>query len=217
MKRLRELKETKMFIGYYKLSVFITYLGVVSGVLGIIYGINHMTTQALICLMFSGVCDAFDGKVARACKRDKEEKEFGIQIDSLADTISFVILPVIILYGMGLTKWFNIIIYVFYSLAGIIRLAYFNVKANESKEEKMKYYSGLPVTSSAIILPIFYIAKYFMFLPQFHVLYTMVLAFTGLLFILNFKLRKPESFWSYIFAVGALVLGYILLKFGFRL
>lgn len=217
MKRLRELKETKMFIGYYKLSVFITYLGVVSGVLGIIYGINHMTTHALICLMFSGVCDAFDGKVARACKRDKEEKEFGIQIDSLADTISFVILPVIILYGMGLTKWFNIIIYVFYSLAGIIRLAYFNVKANESKEEKMKYYSGLPVTSSAIILPIFYIAKYFMFLPQFHVLYTMVLAFTGLLFILNFKLRKPESFWSYIFAVGALVLGYILLKFGFRL
>lgn len=213
---MKKIKETKMFIGYYKMSVLVTYLGVVSGVLGMIYGINGLTTHALVCLMFSGICDAFDGKIARACKREKEEKEFGIQIDSLADTVSFVVLPVIILYGMGLRNWLHVMIYICYILAGVIRLGYFNVKANESKEDKLPFYSGLPVTSSAIIFPIFYLAKYFILPSQFYTLYITVMAFTALLFVLNFKLKKPESFWSYIFAAGGIILAYILYKFGFR-
>ena len=213
---IRKNQRNKMLIGYYKLSVLLTYIGVASGVLGIFFAINHMTTQALICLMFAGVCDGFDGKVARACKREKEEKEFGIQIDSLADTVSFVVLPTIILYGFGLTEFYHIILYILYILAGIIRLGYFNVKAMESKEEKMSYYTGLPVTSSAIIFPVIYILKYFMPIPKFQVIYTMVMVFTALLFVLNFKLKKPKSVWSYIFFIGAIIMAIVLYLFALK-
>lgn len=212
---MKKIKKIKMLIGYYKPSVIVTYLGIISGVIGITFGLSGKTIQALICLIISGICDAFDGKIARACTRTKEEKEFGIQIDSLADTVSFVVLPTIIFYGMGLTKIYHIIIYTAYILAGVIRLAYFNVKANESKEEKLAFYSGLPVTSSAIIFPVFYILKFFLSAPQFSTIYTMIMAFTALLFVLNFKLKKPDSFWAYIFLVGGIVLVYILYRFGF--
>ena len=101
----------KMIIGYYSKSVFITYLGVISGTIGMYFAFNHKITYALICLIVSGVCDAFDGKVARKCKRTSNEKYFGIQIDSLADMVSFIFLPIVIFYGLGYTSWYNIAIF----------------------------------------------------------------------------------------------------------
>ena len=49
--------------------------------------------MAYLSLLISGICDMFDGKVARKCKRNKKEKMFGIEIDSLADTVNFLLLP----------------------------------------------------------------------------------------------------------------------------
>ena len=50
----------------------------------------------------------FDGKVARMCKRTEEEKQFGIQIDSLADTINFIALPVVIMLSLGMNSVLDI-------------------------------------------------------------------------------------------------------------
>ena len=87
-----------MFIGKWNKSVILTYIGLAFGILGIALTLLGVKTKyALMCLMVAGVCDMFDGTVARRCKRTKEEKEFGIQLDSLVDTGCFVMFPIIIL------------------------------------------------------------------------------------------------------------------------
>lgn len=208
---LKKQKEEKMLIGYYSKSVFITYLGVISGTIGMYFAFNHKITYALICLMVSGICDAFDGKVARKCKRTNNEKNFGIQIDSLADMVSFIFLPITIFYGLGLTHWYNIIIFALFTLGGVIRLGYFNVVAEETaKDTPIKYYSGLPVTASAIIFPLVYITKHLIAKPEFLIIYTLTMLFISILYVLNFKIKKPTSGVIYFFVFGGISLSILL-------
>ena len=207
----KKQKEEKMIIGYYSKSVFITYLGVISGTIGMFLAFNHKITYALICLVISGICDGFDGKVARKCKRSNEEKSFGIQIDSLADMVSFVFLPITIFYGLGYTEWYNIAIFAMFTLAGVIRLGYFNVIADEKgKDGPVKYYSGLPVTSSAIIFPLVYILESFTGTSEFAMIYTLTMTFVAILYVLNFKLKKPNPSIIYFFVIGGALLSLVL-------
>ena len=81
-------------IGVYDYTVLLTYLGFSSGVYGIIEALQGHIFPAIFCLMFAGLCDMFDGKVARTKKqRTIEERHFGIQLDSLSDVVCFGILP----------------------------------------------------------------------------------------------------------------------------
>lgn len=204
-------KEHKMIIGYYSKSVFITYLGVISGTIGMFLAFNQKISYALICLVISGICDGFDGKVARKCKRSNNEKSFGIQIDSLADMVSFVFLPITIFYGLGLNNWYNVVIFALFTLGGVIRLGYFNVIADEKgKDGPVKYYSGLPVTSSAIIFPLVYILHSFVTTSEFAIIYTLTMLFTAILYVLNFKLKKPNPSIIYFFVIGGALLSLVL-------
>ena len=139
-------------IGFYDYTVILTYLSLMSGTIGIMLCLNGMGHPYLgmFFLLFSGLCDTFDGKVARTKKdRTPQMKKFGIQIDSLSDLIAFGILPACIGIAMlryimyipdlsGFTKYilthYNLqaqivltAIAVLYVLAAMIRLAYFNV------------------------------------------------------------------------------------------
>ena len=83
-------------IGFYDYTVVLTYLSLMSGATGIMLclnGIGH-PYLGMFFLLFSGLCDTFDGKVARTKKnRTEQMKNFGIQIDSLSDLVAFA-LPV---------------------------------------------------------------------------------------------------------------------------
>ena len=92
-------------IGYYDYTVLLTYLGFASGMVGIYLSILGDPFKAIICLMFSGLCDMFDGKVARTKKRRTvEERQFGVQLDSLSDLVCFGILPAMIGYSLGIKE-----------------------------------------------------------------------------------------------------------------
>lgn len=200
-------REDKLFFGYYTRSVVATYIGVISACLGIYFALNKHLVYAIICLIIAGICDGFDGKIARACKRTNEEKSFGIQIDSLADMNSFIFLPVAISYGLGLNSWYHIIIYTLFTLGGIIRLGYFNILAEDSNKDKgVSKYHGLPVTSTAIIVPLAYIFKKFLYVTAFKTFYTLIMFFTAILFILNFTFKKPKTKWLYVFVVFSLIM-----------
>ena len=146
-------------IGYYNYTVILTYLGLASGMCGIFAAIEHHPVIALVCLMLSGFFDMFDGLVARTKDRTKNEKKFGIELDSLSDLVCFGVLPAIIGYTIGLNTWYFYVILILYVLAALIRLAYFNVMEDIRQEETTecrKSYEGLPVTSVALILPLLY-------------------------------------------------------------
>ena len=86
-----------MFIGYYNYTVVLTYLGLSSAVVGMVEAMKHDYKTALICLLICGVCDMFDGMIARTSKKRSEDaKSFGVQIDSLCDVICFGVFPVVI-------------------------------------------------------------------------------------------------------------------------
>ena len=83
-------------IGFYDYTVILTYISLLSGAMGIIvclHGIGHPFLGVFF-LMISGLCDTFDGRVARSKKnRTSQEISFGVQIDSLADMVAFGMLP----------------------------------------------------------------------------------------------------------------------------
>ena len=180
-------------IGIYDYTVLLTYLGFASGIFGILSAFNGNLFISIIALMFSGLCDMFDGKVARTKKkRTAEEKHFGIQLDSLSDLVCFGVLPAVIGYKLGFDKCYLLPIIIFYPLAALIRLAYFNVlEIMRNGNGPVKEYIGLPVTSSALLFPFIWIFKK-MLGNYFAYLYGSLLLIVGVLFILKFKIKKPS-------------------------
>ena len=151
------------FIGFYNYTVILTYMSLISGVLGMKLAYDGKIGLAVLCLAFSGICDMFDGAVARSKKdRTTDEKNFGIQLDSLCDVICFGVFPAVILYFCGVNSIIGIAILMAYILCALIRLAFFNVletKRQATEDGCAKGYRGLPVTTAAIIYPLVYIVE----------------------------------------------------------
>lgn len=187
-------------IGVYDYTVLLTYLGFTSGVCGIISACNGKVGFAVFCLMFAGLCDMFDGKVARTKKnRTAEEKNFGIQLDSLSDLVCFGILPAVIGYSIGFDNFWYMPVVIFYPLAALIRLAWFNVlEIVRNSNSPVKEYTGLPVTSSALIFPALFIFKKFAG-KYFTLIYGIIMLAVGILFITKIKIKKPNMKTMIIF------------------
>lgn len=189
-------------IGYYNYTVILTYLSLASAVSGMLFTVNGHFRIALVCLAFSGLCDMFDGKVARAKKdRTEEEKRFGIQIDSLCDVVSFGIFPALWSYCMGMKSALGIGILILYTTGGVIRLGYFNVmeeKRQQKTKEARTSYSGLPITSIAIILPLAAMAG-LLWKRQACLLLHITMLAVGILFVTRIRVPKPKNVTLAIF------------------
>lgn len=222
----KKKEEGQLIIGYYRFWVVLTYLSVVSAVFGIRLALGGEIGYALLCLMISGVCDTLDGRVANLKERTDRQKSYGVQIDSLADIISFGVLPVVIGYGLGpdhLAKSvlsfgmiINIGIFSIYLLAALIRLAYFNVIEAElhTSGERRTYYEGLPVTSVALIIPLVYSIGTFSNLDLSKT-YNTLLIFISLAFVTKIKIHKPSCLYQFILClIGIPIIIYIILKVG---
>lgn len=184
------------FIGFYDYTVLLTYLSLVSAVLGITQACCGAYTAAILCLVVSGICDAFDGTVARTKKnRTEDEKAFGIQLDSLCDVVSFGIFPAVICYFIGMKGLAGLAVLLIYCLCAVIRLAFFNVleaKRQQVEEGGNKVYRGLPVTSSAIILPVAYLLRFVLPHDSFVAVLYCVMGAMAFLFVLDFSFKKPS-------------------------
>ena len=162
-----------------------------------------MLLYAIVLLMFAGLCDMFDGKVARTKKkRTIEERHFGIQLDSLADVVSFGVLPAIIGYMLGAP----LILVVLFPTAGLIRLAWFNVlEITRNSSEPVKAYTGLPITSSAMVFPFIYMLKNLLG-NYFNLVYIIMMVVVGILFILKIKIKKPGFKTMIGFIIAGLIM-----------
>lgn len=195
-------------IGFYDYTVFLTYMSLISGTLGIMISLSgngHPFIGAFF-LMFSGLCDAFDGKVARTkSDRTNTEMKFGIQIDSLSDLVAFGVLPACIGAAMfrvmsigkeHVPRIYSILLFAVlavYVLAAMIRLAYFNVSEEERQKTDTgarKRYTGLPVTSAALIFPTVLLVHY-LIPADITPIYLAVMVFTAFAFVSKIEIAKP--------------------------
>jgi CDP-diacylglycerol--serine O-phosphatidyltransferase len=110
--------------------------------------------RASVLIMFAGFFDTIDGRVARLTKT---QSAFGVQIDSLADVVSFGLAPAVLVYqwslhalgALGATVSFAFL------ACGAIRLARFNVLAmskSGAPKKPGKYILGLPIPGAAGVL-----------------------------------------------------------------
>ncbi|MBR3593755.1 MAG: CDP-alcohol phosphatidyltransferase family protein [Clostridia bacterium] len=202
-------------IGVYDYTVILTYLSLLSAGSGIfvcLSGTGH-PFMGIFFLLFCGLCDAFDGKVAQTKKnRTDTERKYGIQIDSLSDIVAFGVLPACIgmafirvspmmqsIIGPHCNRWYNNVtrvavfgVLALYILTALIRLAYYNVTEEERQETEdgtRKYYLGLPVTSAAIVFPFISLLLY-VIPTDVTLLYIFMVALLAVLFIVPFQLRK---------------------------
>ena len=199
-------------IGFFDYTVILTYLSLISASCGIMVALSgggHPYIGTFF-LLFCGLCDAFDGKVARTKKnRSQAERSFGVQIDSLSDLVAFGVLPAAIgnamlrrsvlmhiVYGTPLQRtlefgWMAILIV--YILAAMIRLAYYNVTEEErqkSEGDVRKYYTGLPVTSAALIFPFILLLQY-VIPTDLTPMYFVTAFFCAVAFLSPVQIRKP--------------------------
>lgn len=204
-------------IGVYDYTVILTYLSLLSACAGMIVSMSGMghPYYGMFFMLFSGLCDAFDGRVARTKKnRSRMEQDFGVQIDSFSDLIAFGILPASIgvsllrvsekysdvprrLAESGKVLWYPAVlvgIALFYVLAAMIRLAYFNVTVEDRKRELAEtgreYFTGMPVTTAALVFPLVLVLHYFLRFDL-SIIYFVVMLAMAFLFVGNFKVPKP--------------------------
>ena len=184
------------FIGFYDYTVILTYLSLISAFIGMCLSYQGTYGGAILCLILSGICDAFDGTVARSKKnRTEDEKGFGIQLDSLCDVVSFGIFPAFLCYCLGVKTTIGIVLLSFYCVCAVIRLAFFNVQ--EAKRQQVeagsgKFYRGLPVTTISMLLPIVYLLRFVLPGDVFPLVLHILPAAVGFLFILDFPVKKPD-------------------------
>lgn len=181
-------------LGFYNYTVVLTYIGMLISFTGIILALNGKILAALICLMISGVCDMFDGKIASTKERTIREKRFGIQIDSLSDIICFGVLPAVIVYIISNGSITGACMSAIYLLCSLIRLAYFNVDEEERQSQTQaprEFYLGLPITTAALALPALIGLGKICSLPL-DIISPIMLLIIAIAFITPFHLKKPK-------------------------
>lgn len=202
-------------IGFYNYSVILTYIGLASSVFGITQIFDKNYPIAFLCLVFSGICDLFDGKIARSMKnRTAQEKVFGIQIDSLCDLVCFGVFPAVIGYSYGFNYGLGIISSIVIVLGAVIRLGYFNVMEEERQRtttEVRVQYQGLPVTTVSIILPLLYLGRQNIPNNIFPFVFQGFMILIALLFILDIKVKKLSvKGMLLLFTIGVIIfIGYL--------
>ena len=157
----------------------ITLIGVCIGLTSIKFAIDGKFAIAVVAILFAGLMDALDGRIARLIKGTSK---MGKELDSLGDVISFGVAPALIMYFWNLQYleklgWFVCLIYV---VCVALRLARFNISSEEESSWKDNFFEGMPSPAGGII-----------------VLLPLVLSFSGLeefLFKINYDLLVPSSF-----------------------
>ena len=208
--------------GVYDYTVILTYLSLISANIGIFLALSDRKIYAAaLCLMLSGLFDAFDGKVARTKKnRTDYERKFGIQIDSLTDVVAFGVLPVCISVGMiKQSELFQIDSKILsFSCCFVIRLAHFNVIEDERQLAEggvNRFYTGIPVTAAALIFPTILLIQY-VTQKDLTFIYLIFIVITGFAFISTVHVSKPKDRHIFLMiAIGVIEIAIVILVWRF--
>jgi CDP-diacylglycerol--serine O-phosphatidyltransferase len=157
---------------HFNLANLFTFVNITAGLSATYFITQNNFTLAIILAWIGGAFDIFDGKIAR---KYKLSNEFGVQLDSFADFLSFVLVPVFLIfqasYVTGLSNiWLFVaaVVSIYYVISGLRRLIQFNLNADAGEVEK--YFTGVPTPLGAILLWLVYLTNAYEFLPAYGVL-----------------------------------------------
>ena len=164
MKIIKELKVADLF----------TIANAVSGLLSILYAIKGELVIAALLMVLAVLFDFLDGRIAH---HTGTANDFGKQLDSLSDLISFGIAPAVFGFASGLDGPVHLVVLAFFVVCGMLRLARFNIL-------KIRGFLGMPITVNGILFPVLY------FLIPFDTYMLLVYMLMALLMISDIKIKK---------------------------
>ncbi len=176
----------------FNIANIVTYLNITMGVMAIYFIVKGDFFTAIILAWIGGACDIADGKLAR---KYNLSTQFGIQLDSFADFLSFVVMPAFLLfyavkhYGSttGVEELVLGLAFIWYIISGLRRLVEFNLKVDVGEVEK--YFEGVPTPLGAILLWILYLLTAYALIDSGYVIAFLV---TVIAWSLNSKLKIPH-------------------------
>jgi len=144
---------------HFNLANLATFFNISAGIMAIYFLTHNEFFAAALFAWLAGGFDIVDGKIAR---KYNLSTEFGIQLDSFADFLSFVIVPTMFIYFAIIdTKELMLFTplvafaFIYYVISGLRRLIQFNINAEEGTVEK--YFTGVPTPLGAILLWVVYL------------------------------------------------------------
>ena len=177
--------------------------GLLCAVFGIYFAIEGNFLAAIIGVLWAVLFDWYDGIIARKMKgRTKVQGEFGGQLDSMIDIVSFGILPAILLLSYGnYSVWFIPGAFVIIATAAI-RLSYFNVYGLIDSST----YKGLALDNNVLILAFVFLFEHFFEHSTFSIVIYILLMILSALNLSSLPTPKFAGKWIYVLVIYVLVL-----------
>jgi len=152
---------------HFNLANLFTFVNITAGLMATYFITQNNFVLAIALAWVGGAFDIFDGKIAR---KYNLSNEFGVQLDSFADFLSFVLVPVFLIfqasYAVELEGIFFIlaaVVSIYYVISGLRRLIHFNLNADAGEVEK--YFTGVPTPLGGILLWLVYLLNAYQLIP----------------------------------------------------
>jgi len=174
---------------HFNMANLITMGNITFGLTAVYFITQQNFFLAVVLAWMGGAFDIFDGKIAR---KYKLSNEFGVQLDSFADFLTFVLMPTFLIFEAVFTgssvvmKILAGVGSVYYVISGLRRLIQFNIAADPGEAEK--FFTGVPTPLGAILLWLVFLANVYLALPAIGVLALMLL----IGFLLNSNVKVPH-------------------------
>ena len=135
----------------------VTILGMCSGLSAILFTFVERYELAATLIIIAAIMDGFDGLLAR---RLNAASNFGAELDSFADFVSFGVAPGVLVYGYALSDaaagvgWVFVLVF---AVCGCLRLARFNLSRNAPDGGMIRHFVGVPAPAGAMLalLPVY--------------------------------------------------------------
>ena len=158
---------------------YFTVANFACGLFAIFLSLRGNLVLASILVLAAVMFDFLDGRIAR---HTGKMTDFGKELDSLADLVSFGVWPAVAGFAAGLDSIWQILLLAFFSACGMLRLARFNVT-------KKKGFEGVPITTNGVIFPVIFVTFHYLGIV-FSSWMLMLYALMGLLMISNIPIPK---------------------------
>jgi len=164
-------------VSHFNLANLFTFVNITAGLMATYFITQNNFFLAIILAWIGGAFDIFDGKIAR---KYSLSNEFGVQLDSFADFLSFVLVPVFLIFQAVYTTslsgmWIVIasVVSIYYVISGLRRLIHFNIHTDAGEVDK--YFTGVPTPLGAILLWLVYLTHAYEIVPALVVIALMAL------------------------------------------
>ena len=200
---MNENKQVSVFRFIKDLPNICSLLGLMSAVIGIYFAIQGNFPAAIIGVLWAVLFDWYDGIIARKMKgRTKVQGDFGAQLDSMIDIVSFGILPAIILLSYGnYNIWFLPGAFVIVATSAI-RLTYFNVYGLIDS----KTYKGFPLDNNVLILALVFLFEGFFTPSTFSIIIYALMMILSALNLSSIPTPKFGGKWIYALVTYVIVM-----------